>query len=87
MNILLRILAALLYGASGGMKVFLFDKISEQVPSFGALPREAWMDSRHPRTRLHIRADRPRRASTGSRRLRWWPKLFRPSYFDGAIHW
>jgi hypothetical protein len=25
------------------MKVFTFDKVSEQVPSFGALPREAWM--------------------------------------------
>jgi pimeloyl-ACP methyl ester carboxylesterase len=25
------------------MKVFLFDKVSEGVPSFGALPREAWM--------------------------------------------
>ena len=24
------------------MKVFMFDKVSEQVPSFGALPREAW---------------------------------------------
>lgn len=24
------------------MKVFLFDKISGDVPSFGALPREAW---------------------------------------------
>jgi len=46
MNILLWImqgLAALLYGASGVMKVFMFDKISGQVPSFGALPREAWM--------------------------------------------
>jgi uncharacterized membrane protein YphA (DoxX/SURF4 family) len=46
MNILLwvlQVLAALVYGASGVMKVFLFDKISEQVPSFGALPREAWM--------------------------------------------
>jgi uncharacterized membrane protein YphA (DoxX/SURF4 family) len=45
MNILLwvlQILAALLYGASGVMKVFLFDKISGDVPSFGALPREAW---------------------------------------------
>lgn len=45
MNILLwvlQILAALLYGASGVMKVFLFDKVSEDVPSFGALPREAW---------------------------------------------
>lgn len=39
----LQILAALLYGASGVMKVFLFDKISGDVPSFGALPREAWM--------------------------------------------
>ena len=46
MNILLwvlQVLAALLYGASGIMKVFMFDEISEQVPSFGALPREVWM--------------------------------------------
>lgn len=45
MNILLwvlQVLAALLYGASGTMKVFMFDKISGDVPSFGALPREAW---------------------------------------------
>src|SRR2546425_9711670 len=25
------------------MKVFMFEKVSKQVPSFGALPREAWM--------------------------------------------
>ena len=46
MNILLWVLqalAALLYGASGVMKVFMFDKVSGQVPSFGALPRKAWM--------------------------------------------
>ena len=46
MNILLwvlQVLAALLYGASGVMKVFMFDQISGDVPSFGALPREAWM--------------------------------------------
>ncbi len=46
MNILLwvlQVLAALLYGASGVMKVFMFDKVSEDVASFGALPREAWM--------------------------------------------
>ena len=46
MNILLwvlQIVAALLYGASGVMKVFMFDKVREGVPSFGALPREAWM--------------------------------------------
>ena len=46
MNILLwilQVLAALLYGSSGVMKVFMFDKISQDVPSFGALPREAWM--------------------------------------------
>jgi uncharacterized membrane protein YphA (DoxX/SURF4 family) len=45
MNILLWVLqalAALLYGASGVMKVFMFDKVSADVPSFGALPREAW---------------------------------------------
>jgi hypothetical protein len=39
----LQILAALLYGASGVMKVFMFEKISADVASFGALPREAWM--------------------------------------------
>ena len=46
MNILLwvlQVLAALLYGASGVMKVFMFDKVSQGVPSFGALPRRAWM--------------------------------------------
>jgi uncharacterized membrane protein YphA (DoxX/SURF4 family) len=39
----LQVLAALLYLASGVMKVFMFDKVSADVPSFGALPREAWM--------------------------------------------
>ena len=39
----LQVLTALLYGASGVMKVFMFEKISQDVPSFGALPREAWM--------------------------------------------
>ena len=46
MNILLWVLqglAALLYAASGVMKVFMFDKITQDVPSFGALPRQAWM--------------------------------------------
>ena len=46
MNILLwvlQIVAALMYTASGVMKVFMFDKISGDVPSFGALPRQAWM--------------------------------------------
>ena len=46
MNILLwvlQVLAALLYGASGVMKVFMFDKVSTDVRSFDALPREAWM--------------------------------------------
>jgi hypothetical protein len=46
MNILLWVLqglAALMYGSSGVMKVFMVDKISQGVPSFGALPREAWM--------------------------------------------
>jgi uncharacterized membrane protein YphA (DoxX/SURF4 family) len=40
---ILQILTALLYGSSGAMKVFMFDKVSEDVPSFGALPRQAWM--------------------------------------------
>jgi uncharacterized membrane protein YphA (DoxX/SURF4 family) len=46
MNIVLwvlQVLAALVYAASGVMKVFMFDKVSKDVPSFGALPRQAWM--------------------------------------------
>jgi uncharacterized membrane protein YphA (DoxX/SURF4 family) len=46
MNILLwviQVLAALMYGASGVMKVFMFDKVTKDVPSFGALPRKVWM--------------------------------------------
>jgi uncharacterized membrane protein YphA (DoxX/SURF4 family) len=39
----LQVLGALLYAASGIMKVFMFDKISKDVKSFGALPRKAWM--------------------------------------------
>jgi DoxX-like family len=45
MNMLLwvlQVLAMFLYGGSGVMKVFMLDKVSEGVPSFGALPREAW---------------------------------------------
>ena len=38
----LQALAAVLFGASGVMKVFMFDKVSADVPSFGALPRGAW---------------------------------------------
>ena len=46
MNILLWVLqglAALVYAASGTMKVFLVDKVSADVLSFGALPRRVWM--------------------------------------------
>jgi hypothetical protein len=46
MNILLwvlQVVAALLYGASGIMKVFMFDRISVDVPSFGAFPRRVWL--------------------------------------------
>ena len=46
MNVLLwvlQILAAILYASSGVMKVFLFDKVRQDVPSFGAMPRKAWM--------------------------------------------
>jgi len=39
----LQVLTALLYAGSGVMKVFFFDKVSAQDPSFGALPRGAWM--------------------------------------------
>jgi hypothetical protein len=46
MNILLWVLqglAALVYAMSGVMKAFMFDKVSQDVPSFGALPRRVWM--------------------------------------------
>jgi DoxX-like family len=46
MNVLLwvlQVLAALLYGSSGVMKVFMFETISQDVASFRALPRGAWM--------------------------------------------
>ena len=46
MNTLLwvvQILAALLYGSSGVMKAFMFDNISKDVQSFGALPKKVWM--------------------------------------------
>lgn len=45
MNIVLWILqaiGALVYGASGVMKVFMFDQVSADVQSFGALPRQVW---------------------------------------------
>ncbi|MGC4054830.1 MAG: DoxX family protein [Paludibaculum sp.] len=38
----LQVLAAIVYGASGTMKVFMFEKVSADVPSFGALPRGVW---------------------------------------------
>lgn len=46
MNILLwvlQVLAALLYGASGVMKAFMFDKVTKDVRSFDALPRRVWI--------------------------------------------
>ena len=45
MNVLLWVLqaiGALIYGASGIMKAFLFDKVTSDVPSFGALPHGVW---------------------------------------------
>ncbi len=45
MNILLwvlQVVAALAYASSGVMKVFMFEKISHDVPSFGALSRKTW---------------------------------------------
>ena len=39
----LQVVTALLFGASGSMKVFMFDNISKDVPSFGALPRKVWL--------------------------------------------
>ena len=39
----LQVLAALAYGASGVMKVCMFDEISKDVRAFDALPRGAWL--------------------------------------------
>jgi hypothetical protein len=38
-----QIAGALIYAASGVMKVFMFEKVSHDVASFGALRRETWM--------------------------------------------
>lgn len=38
----LQALTALIYTASGVMKVFMFDNVSKDVPSFGALPKSVW---------------------------------------------
>jgi len=38
----LQVLTALMYSASGVMKIFMFDKLSQEDPSFAQLPREAW---------------------------------------------
>ena len=40
---IVQIFAALLYAASGVMKIFMFDKISADVESFRALPRRVWL--------------------------------------------
>lgn len=40
---ILQVLAALVYGASGVMKAFMFDQVSREVPTFGALPRAVWI--------------------------------------------
>jgi hypothetical protein len=39
----LQVLAALAYGASGVMKAFMYDKVTADVPSFGALPKGTWV--------------------------------------------
>ncbi len=39
----LQVIGALVYSASGVMKAFMFDRVSTDVQSFGALPRKVWM--------------------------------------------
>jgi uncharacterized membrane protein YphA (DoxX/SURF4 family) len=39
----LQVLTAALYASSGVMKIFMFEKISADVRSFGAMPRQAWL--------------------------------------------
>ena len=38
----LQIAGSLIFTASGVMKVFMLDKVSADVPSFGALPQPVW---------------------------------------------
>lgn len=38
----IQVLGAVVYGASGTMKIFFFDRIRHEVPTFGALPRPVW---------------------------------------------
>ncbi len=38
----LQILTALLYGSSGVMNVFMFEKVSHGLAFFGAMPRQGW---------------------------------------------
>ncbi len=38
----LQVLGALVFGASGSMKLFMLEKVSADVASFGALPRGVW---------------------------------------------
>jgi hypothetical protein len=38
----LQIAGSLIFTASGVMKIFMLDKVSADVPSFGALPRPVW---------------------------------------------
>lgn len=40
---ILQVLAALVYAASGVMKLFMLDEVREGVRTFDALPREVWM--------------------------------------------
>lgn len=39
----LQVVTALLFLWSGAVKLFFFDGVSKEVPSFGALPKEVWM--------------------------------------------
>lgn len=39
----LQVMTAALYASSGVMKIFMFDKISADVRSFAAMPRQAWL--------------------------------------------
>jgi hypothetical protein len=89
MNILLwvlQVLGALLYATSGVMKVFMLDKVSNGVPSFGALPREAWMALGILELVCAAGLIAPA-AFRWRRRSRWWPPRSwqsRASYSSGC---
>ena len=68
----LQVLGALVFGASGIMKVFMFDKVSVDVPSFGALRSGHFLVSILGNLRYDKRLRRPTKAISMCKPNGWW---------------